>query len=129
MPAVSVATPSWTLRMPQGTLQQWTFTFTEPGPAGVPYPISGATWEYVVRANAADTGVPLISITTALTSAGQITVTATASLSQVLLDILPAATAPLAPGTYAHALWINPSTSSQVVWFEGSLLKIGRAHV
>jgi len=89
MPAVSVATPSWTLRMPQGTLQQWTFTFTEPGPAGVPYPISGATWEYVVRANAADTGVPLISITTALTSAGQITVTATASLSQVLLDIPP----------------------------------------
>ena len=42
------AVPTWTLVMPQGSAQLWNFVFTEVA-SGDPFPISGSTWEYVVR--------------------------------------------------------------------------------
>jgi hypothetical protein len=122
--ANSISTQPWSLRMPQGSLQEWLFTFTTGAPGGTtPWPISGATWEYVVRTSATDlTSPPLIEITTALTSAGQLTVTASATTSSVLLTIAPAATVNLAPGSYAQALWENPGTSTAFCVFDGLLL-------
>lgn len=109
--------------MAAGSLQQWTFAFTQPLPASdPPYPITDATWEYVARTSATDLSTPLIDITTTANSAGLITVTSTSSVSSILLDIYPAATASLTPGTYFHALWMNPGTNSAVTWFTGSLI-------
>jgi hypothetical protein len=106
--------------MPAGSLQQWQFGLTDQLPASdLPYPISGATWEYVARSSATDAGTPLIRITTDETTAGQITVTSTASVSSVLLDIFPLATAAL-NGTYWHALWINPGLLSAQAIFGGA---------
>lgn len=119
MPVSSEPPQTWTLQAIVGSLKQYTFTFTL---ANAPYPIAGATWEYVVRAMAGDTGAPVLSITTSPTGNGQLTVTATASLSQVALTLLPAATVSLAPGTYSHGLWMNPGTSSAFTWLSGSLI-------
>lgn len=122
MPNSSSVNP-WTLRMPAGSLQQWLFTFTTTAPGGTtPYPITGATWQYVARPSAADlTSPPLIDITTVPSAGGEIVVTSTASLSQVQLNILPAATASL-DGTYFHTLWMNPGTSSAFSWVTGLLI-------
>ena len=123
--AQSDSVSSWTLRMAAGSLQQWQFAFTINDPSVIePYPIDGATWEYVVRDTATDTGSPVFSITTAASAAGLITVTSSATVSQVALDIYPAATAAL-DGTYYHTLWMDPSTSSQFTWVTGNLLVQG----
>lgn len=116
----------WTLRMPAGSLQQWLFTFTTNAPGGTtPYPISGATWEYVARTTATGGGSPLISVTTTANSQGVLVVTSSATLSQVLLEIYPPATSAL-DGTYYHSLWMNPGNSSSAfTWFTGSLLVEG----
>jgi hypothetical protein len=128
VPNSSSVTP-WSLTMAAGSLQQYNFTFTEVSPATgqlIPYPISGATWEYVARTSPTDlTSPPLIDITTASTSAGQIVVTSTAAVSQAQLTILPAATVSLAPGTYAHTLWMNPGSSSAFTWVTGQLIIAG----
>lgn len=120
--AVSNAVNIWTLQMPAGSLEEYTFTFTVPGPlATTPYPISGATWEYVVRDTPTELGAPVIELTTAPSLAGILTVTATASLSQVLLTLNPAATVSLAPGSYYQALWMNPGTDAAFAWLTGLL--------
>jgi hypothetical protein len=120
--ALSTSVLPWTLQMPAGSLQQWTFTLTSPQAVGgpLPYPVSGATWEYVVRASATDLIMPLASITTSASAAGLVTVTATATLSQAVLAIYPVATAGLA-GIYSHALWMNPGTPSALCVAEGVL--------
>lgn len=114
------AVPGWTLVMPQGSAQIWNFVFTTLS-TGAPYPIDGATWEYSVRDTPGDSGDPLFSLTTSGTSAGVLTVTATSSLSQVQMDLYPAATQGLTPGTYFHALWADPSTTGAYAWFVGQL--------
>ena len=122
MPNSSSVLP-WTLTMPAGSLQQWVFTFTTPAAAGppVPYPITGYTWEYVARTTAADLGTPLISLTTTPTANGVLAVTATATLSQVLLEIYPPATAAL-DGNFAHSLWMQPGNpAAAFTWFTGAL--------
>jgi hypothetical protein len=111
----------WTLTMAAGSLQEWTLTLAS---GSGPYPVSGATWEYVARPSAADMSAPpLIDITTTATPAGLITVTSTGSLSQLLLVICPAATAALL-GCYSHALWMNPGTPSALEVAGGSLLVV-----
>lgn len=121
--AFTDAVPQWTLNMPAGSLQQWTLTLTSPAPASSPpYPIpGGATWEYVVRATAVSSGSPLFSVTATVSASGLITVTSSAVLSQVLLAVYPAATSGLTPGSYAHALWLNPGTATAVCVFAGLL--------
>lgn len=101
----------WTLTMPQGSAQQWALTFTIPGvpPGNVPFNITGATWEYVVSD---ETYARLFSVTTTANSDGQLTVTDTAVLSQVVIDLYPAATASLTPGTFFHQLWMDPGTTA-----------------
>jgi hypothetical protein len=124
--AVSSAALSWTLRMPAGTLQQWAFTFTIPEPAtSPPYPLGGSFFEWVVRDTATGAGTPVIDITQSAAAAGQITVTSTPVLSQVLLTIYPAATVTLAPGTYDQSLWMNPGTTGAYSWVSGPLILIG----
>ena len=115
----------WALTMPLGSLQQWLFTFTTVNSItgqSVPYPIAGATWEYVVRATPTSGGTALISFGTAATAQGVIAVTATAALSQVALTIYPAATQGLAPDTYSAALWANPGSGSAISWASGPLI-------
>ena len=123
--ANSSSVQPWALTMPLGSLQQWTFQFTTVNQVtgqSQPYPITGATWEYAARLNATDTGAPLIQLTPAPTTQGTLIVTATAALSQVQLDIYPAATQSLPAQTYSHALWMNPSTDSAFCWWEGPLI-------
>jgi hypothetical protein len=112
--------------MPAGSLQQWLFTMTTTAPGGTtPYPVSGATWEYVARTSPTDTGTPLITITAAPSPAGALTVTATAAVSSVLLNMYPAATAAVTPGTYWHALYSGPGTTTAFAWFTGELIIAG----
>ena len=116
----------WALTMPAGSLQQWNFTFTLNSSAGPvqPYPISGATWEYVVRTSATDMSTPLIDLTVSPNSDGVLVVTSTPVLSQVLIEIYPAATADL-DGEYFQALWMNPGTSQAFTWATGPLIVAG----
>ena len=121
--ANSVSTQQWSLRMPAGSLQEWAFTFTTGAPGGTtPWPITGASWEYVVRTSATATGSPLFEITTTPSATGQLAVTATLTVSQVLMEMYPAATATLTPGTLYHALWQNAGTTAQLCIFDGLLL-------
>ena len=116
----------WTLELAAGSSMNATFTFTTGAPGGTtPYSISGATWEYVVRATATTGGTPLIEVTTSVSSAGLITATSTSTLSQIVLALYPAATASLAPGAYSHGLWSNVGTTSQFCWALGSLVITG----
>ncbi|HTQ88662.1 MAG TPA: hypothetical protein VMK84_04135 [Streptosporangiaceae bacterium] len=120
--ANSFATRPWSLRMPAGSLGEWVFGFTTTAPGGTtPYTITGATWEYVARTSATDVSTPLIDITTTATIQGVLTVTATATLSQVQLTLSPVATATLTPGTYYHAFWMNPGTTGAFCWLSGQL--------
>jgi hypothetical protein len=108
--------------MPQGSVQEWDFTFTTVNEFSgqiTPYPITGATWEYVVRN---PDGSPLISVTTGSSADGVIAVTDTGVLSQVQLTLTPAATADLDAQGYPHALWMNPSTATAFCWFTGQLV-------
>lgn len=117
----------WSLTMNAGSLLERTFTFTLPLTAA-PYPLTGITaWEYVCRVTATDTGTPLISITTTTVTPGVIAVTATSSLSQVLLTINPVATVSLTPQQYYHALWSSPGTTSAFCWVSGNLIIAGTA--
>ena len=122
--ANSTATQPWTLKMDAGTEQQWLFTFTTSAPGGVtPWPISGATFEYVARTSATDLTVPpLIKITATPGTAGVLTVTSAPATSSVQLAMYPAATASLTPGVYSHALWMNPGTTTSMTIFNGLLL-------
>ena len=128
--ANSSSVQPWALTMPLGSLQQWLFTFvTINSYTGqqVPYPIAGATWEYVVRASASASGTALIRFGTAATSQGGLVVPATAALSTVQMNLYPAATQGLTASTYYHALWANPSTGSAMTWFTGPLIVSGNA--
>jgi hypothetical protein len=114
--------------MPAGSLEQWTFTFTTISTTtgqSIPYPIAGATWEYVTRVSPTDLSTPLFSITTTPTVNGNIVVTSTAVLSQIQLTISPAATVSLVPNEYFHTLWMNQGTSSAYTWVTGVLTVIG----
>jgi len=124
--AVSSSLQPWNLRMPAGSAQQWAFTLTTQTPAGYfPYPITGATWEYVARVSPTDTSVPLLYVTTTITAAGEITTTTSAILSQVTLSISATATGALTPGTYYHCMWMNPGTPSALAVFDGNLIIAG----
>jgi len=118
----STSVQPWNLNLPAGSYQAWQFQMTERGSL-TPYPFSGTTWEYVVRATPASSGAALITVTTTVSSDGLITVTdATAT---VLLEIYAAATASLAPGTYYHALWMNPGEATAFAWVSGPLVIAG----
>lgn len=76
----------------------------------------------MARSSATDSGSPLIDVTPVSSTQGLLTVTATATVSEVTLELFPAATATLAPGTYSHALWMRPSTPSAYAWWTGNLI-------
>jgi hypothetical protein len=113
----------WSLTMAQGSSQAWNIKLTVPFTVS-PFPVDPAAWQYVVRAQGDDgTGTPLVSITPAASADGLLTITDTPSLSQVLLQIYPAGTQDLAPGSYAHGLWEfpgNPVTARAM--FTGDLI-------
>lgn len=120
------AVPQLNYQMPAGSLEEINCTFvSQTAQATTPWPISGATWEYVVRISQTDSGSPVFKLTTTSGTPGVITITSTASVSAALISIFPAATASLAPGTYFHALWMNPSTAGAYAWFTGNLVISG----
>lgn len=116
------AGPQWDLSMLAGSVQDWTFTFTNPS-TNAPWPISGYTWEYVVRTSPAAGSTPTIELTTTANSQGVLSVSSSAGTVQMAM--YPAATSGLTPGGYFHALWSNPGTSSAFTWFSGALLVAG----
>lgn len=123
--ANSSSVQPWALQMPLGSLQQWLFQFTTVNAItgqSAPYPIAGATWEYVVRATPASGGSALISFGTAATSQGVLVVTASPSVSSVQLNLYPAATQGLSPSTMSQALWANPGSGSAIAWLSGPLI-------
>ena len=123
--ANSSSVQPWALTMPLGSLQQWLFTLTTVNAItgqSAPYPIAGATWEYVVRATPASGGSALISFGTAATSQGVLVVTASPSVSSVQLNLYPAATQGLSPSTMSQALWANPGSGSAIAWLSGPLI-------
>lgn len=125
--ANSSSAQPWALTMPIGSLQQWTFTFTTVNPVtgqSGPYPITGATWEYVARVNATDSGTAPISFGTAATSQGVLVVTpgSGSTASTVQLNIYPAATQSVAPATWSHSLWMNANSGSALSWWSGLLI-------
>ena len=67
----------------------------------------------------------LLSVTTAVTASGQITVISTATLSQVTLRSRRPRPRRCTPGTYYHCLWMQPSTPSALAVFDGNLLIAG----
>jgi hypothetical protein len=115
-------TATWDLTVPAGSLQEWAIALDSAGPAGGPWDITGATWEYTVRTTAAGTGMPLLSVTTTDNADGVIAVTSTDAESQVLLTLYPAATAGVTPATFYHALWRNPGTDSALAVLTGQLV-------
>ena len=116
----STAPPAgWNLSTGQGSAGQYAFTLTTL--SGSPYPVAGATWEYVIRP-VSGLGPSLLALTTVPTSAGGLTVIADEELSQVVLTLNPLATSQLPAGQYSHALWMNPgSPTSAFLWLVGSL--------
>jgi hypothetical protein len=129
--ANSSSVQPWSLSMPLGSLQQWLFTFSTINSItgqSVPYPIAGATWEYVVRATPTSGGTALISFGTAATSQGVLVVMpgSGSTASTVQLNIYPRATQGLAPSTYSHALWMGASagsaSASATTWWSGPLI-------
>ena len=114
---------AWTLEMGYGSLVEYLFTFSYPS-TGTLFDISGMTWEFVVRDTGTSGGSPLISVTTSGSDAGVLTVTTPASTVQ--LSLYPAATADMAPGQYAMALWMNPGiTATAYTWLSGALILNG----
>ena len=121
MPSDTAIQP-WSLSMLLGSAQSWNVTLTIPG-TPYPFPISASAWEYAVRQPGDNgTGTPLIKITPTSSAAGVLTVTASASLALVNIQIYPAATSGLALGSYPHALWEYPGTPSATAFFNGSLI-------
>lgn len=112
----------WNLTMGYGSLQEYLFTFTYAS-TGALFPITGMTWEYVVRDTGTSGGSPLISVTTSANSQGVLTVTTSASTVQ--LALYPAATQSLAGGQYAHSLWMNPGLATAYTWLSGALILQG----
>lgn len=119
--ATSITTQQWNLQVPAGALQEWVFTFAQAD--GTPYPLAGTTWEYVARTQPTDTGTPLVKLTTAASAQGHLTVDETDS--QVTFTLYPAATASLTPGSYYHALWMDPGTADAYPWLTGALQVAG----
>ena len=113
---------AWTLEMGYGSLVEYLFTFSYPS-TGTLFPITGMTWEYVVRATGTSGGSPLISITTSSSADGVLTVSTAAST--VLLTLYPAATSGLAPQQYYHSLWMSPGGDTAFTWFSGALIVQG----
>jgi len=123
--ANSSSVQPWSLTMPLGSLQQWLFAFTTVNSItgqSVPYPIAGATWEYAARVTATSGGTAPINFGTTPTAQGALVVTAGSAISTVQLNIYPAATQALAPATWAHSLWMNPSSGSALSWWSGPLI-------
>lgn len=97
---------------------QWSATFTLLDDDGTPMDISGKTFEFVIRPNAADvTAPPLVTVTTAATAQGYLTVNTVAATVQVVLA--PAATTLLGIGCRPFALWMNPGLPDQTCIVEG----------
>lgn len=94
----------------QAAGSQWTQGYLLQNDDGSILNIAGATFEFVIRPNSADTTTPaLVAVnSTASTVQGYITVTvATATLIVVLS---PTATGLLGQSAYPYSLWINPGT-------------------
>jgi hypothetical protein len=110
----------WSVEVPGGYQHTQNFQLTNPD--GSPYPVDGATWEYVVRFSPADTsGTPLIRVTTTASSQGVLAVT-TSPNTVIGVTLNPTATAPLPAGIYSHALVMNPGTASAMPWIVGSFV-------
>lgn len=97
---------------------QWAATFTLRNDDGTHMDISGKTFEFVIRPNAADATVPpLVKVTSTATAQGYLTVDTVSATVQVVLT--PAATTLLATGCRPFALWMDPGQADQTCLVEG----------
>jgi hypothetical protein len=109
---------AWTMRTPAGSVAEYAVTMALQN--GNPYPVNGASWEYVVRASDSSLGEPLLTVTTTASASGVISVSQSPA-TVITLTLYPAATSGLC-GTYRHALWMNNGTDGAMAWFFGSLV-------
>jgi hypothetical protein len=110
---------NWTLRTPAGSVAEYSITLALADNS--PYPVDGASWQYVTRISSNSSGAPLFTITTTASDAGLIVVNADDISTVVQLTLYPAATASRA-GTYRHSLWMNADTDGAFCWLTGSLV-------
>lgn len=104
--------------LPVGGIASLQCVITQP-PNGIPYNITGLSWEFRVRTDALDTSTaPLIEITQTANAQGVIT--ANVTTATVLITLNPAATQTMPVGTYAWALWSNPGTPTAFPWVGGT---------
>ena len=123
--ANSSSVQPWALTMPLGSLQQWLFTLTTVNAItgqSAPYPIAGATWEYVVRATPASGGSALISFGTAATSQGVLPFTAG---QEVVEWVTPGSEWRISAGTAFGLFVTSPGGAgtqtdieAEIVWLE-----------
>lgn len=111
---------NWTLRTPSGSVAEYSISLALS--SGAAYPVTNATWQYVVRVSSSSSGAPLFVIGTTASAAGLITVDADNASTVIQLTLYPAATAKLV-GTYRHSLWMNAdSADGAFCWLTGSLV-------
>jgi hypothetical protein len=111
----------YNLTVPQGDAQNLNVRLTIPA-TSLPFGIDPAAWQYVVRDPGDDgTGTPLAQITPEASGDGLLTITSTAGMSLVNIQIFAAVTQRLTPGTYSHALWEFPATPDATAVFTGLL--------
>lgn len=116
---VGILTLDWDLKLPKGGQQGVKFAMKQ-ADGITSYSLIGKTFEYVVRTDPDGAGTPVIAITTALTTKGQLTVDLAFSI--VTLNLLSGATTALNTGTYYHALWMDPGLSTAFNWFAGKFI-------
>jgi hypothetical protein len=96
---------NWTIQSGSSNTAVFTLEDTD----GSLYPLTGLTWEYVVRRDASDLSSAAV-ITVNETPNAQGVVTVDLNASTVTVTLYPAATATLTQrAVYAHALWADPT--------------------
>lgn len=116
---VGILTLDWDLKLPRGSQQSVRWALKQ-ADGITSYSVIGKTFAYVVRPDPNGVGAPVISLTSALTTQGQLTVDVT--FSTVTMNLLAVATSSLSAGTYYHALWMDPGLGTAFNWFAGKFI-------
>ena len=116
-----MATLPTTASIQMGIGTQWTQNYTIQNPDGTLFPITGTTWELVVRndPSEATSVTPAIKVTTTSSASGVITINTVTSV--VSVTIAPSATAALTQKSYVYSLWMNPGTTTATAWVTGTV--------
>lgn len=106
----------WNWQLALGSETNALLTFQQ---NGQPYTLPSTDWEYVVRGpSGGSNDAILFTLTTTATANGVLTIDVGAGT--VYITVYAAATQPLSPGPYRHALWSDPGQPSATAWVSGA---------